>query len=190
MKKTFLLLTIAAVALASCSKTGDSVSPVKANLSASTKAKAAPGTGGGGGSGSGGSGGGTPVPVSNLDIYTKQLTAGWLDVFSSGKPVPNLPPGSFGTISLLITLKSDGTFTLVSTDSITGAQVNNSGSWQFTIPANVPRTANGQLVLTSGGTTLVSGWVQFVRPGILRYDTTINHLDQTINLMTYMFQKA
>lgn len=192
MKKSISFLAMAAILFASCSKnsvTPAANNPVTDHIGASAKAKPVNQAPGGGGGGGNGGGGGSPAPVSNTDIFAKQLTAGWLSTFATNEQVPGLPPGNFGTIRLVITLNANGTFTLVSTDSITGAQVHNNGTWRFSIPANLPNNTNGVLVLTSGGTTLMSGYFLFVRNGVLSYQTTINHLDKTINMSNYIFQR-
>jgi len=188
MKKTFLLLTIAAVILASCSKNGDGVSPAGNSLGASAKAKPvqAPGggggAGGGGGNGGGGNGGGgvTPPPPTNLDIFTKQLTGQWLAVIGTNEPVPNIP-NAFGTIFLRFTFNANGTYSYTSTDNVSGAQLSGSGTWKMAIPATLPINENGTLVLTgSNGATVLSGLFLFVRPGVLQYTTSVNTLDKTI----------
>lgn len=187
MKKSFLLIAIATVAFASCTKSTvmpPAVSAGANKVTVSAKGKpvtppAAPGGPGGGGS----------TTPSNLDVYIKQLTAGWQVFLGSGEPVPGIPDAT-GTITMLITFKSNNTFTLVATDNVTKAQITHSGTWQFTIPAILPIDESGLLVLTSGGTTLLSGLLYFIHPGIIQYQTPTNNLESSLSRSAYVFQKA
>ncbi len=190
MRKPFLPVALAAIVLVSCTKS--TITPLAAANTASAtgnqvRPTAADSAAARGGNGSGG--GSTPAPSSNLDIYTKQLTAGWQVFLGSGESVPGIP-GATGTITLLINFKPDNTFTQVATDNITKAQITHNGSWQFSIPANLLINESGLLVLTSGNTTLMSGLLDFIHPGIIQYQPATNNLEPSLAEPVYVFQKA
>ena len=185
MKNSFLLLAAISIAFATCTPT-----ELTPNLPAGRSTEVTSGGGGGGGGTTGGGGatsgkggGTTQAPPSNLSIFTNQLIATW---FTSAA----LNLGDF-THAVRIELKSDGSYGLVFTDNNTGAVTTGvGGSWQFTIPANLPINESGLLVLTgSEGGTLLSGFCLFVHPGVLKYSTTVNNLPSPLNQKEFVLQK-
>jgi hypothetical protein len=185
MNNSFLVLAVVSILFASCTPTElqPAASVIRPTETTSGGGGGGGATGSGGGTGSGKGGGTTQAPPSNLSIFTNQLLATWFAIAGSNDGDSNL--------SVQIDLKSNGSYSLVFTDNITGATTTGvGGSWTFTIPANIPINESGLLVLTgTKGGILLSGFCLFVHPGVLKYATTINNLPAPLNQRIFVMQK-
>jgi hypothetical protein len=196
MKKSFLLLAIAAFTAASCTKSD--VAPNVAtttnhfsdNFSNSLKAKpvttpapaAKGGPGGGGGGGGNGGGGTTPAPPTNLQIFTTWQTGTWASFIGVA--------GTTQTVDIQVIYNANGSYNLTATNSITGLLLTSTGTWSLTTPAGLPLGEYVLLTLTtSGGKVLMSGVQRFFHPGIAQWTVTTNNLPANLHATIYGVQK-
>jgi hypothetical protein len=181
MRNFILILSLATSLFYSCTKTDASGKPVS-NVPTAPITPAAGGAGGGGAAGGGGKGGGAPTGTTNLDIYTKQVIGGWNSTLGFA--------GTQASIKMVVRFAADGTFNILETaDNGTGAQSTILGTWQLSIPANLPLDENALLTMNSGGQPLTSGLIEFFHPGTFIYTTTLNNLVGPVPQTGFVFQR-